>query len=100
MHRSFNEGSPSSVTSTKLGQPLISSFCKHGNTSPDHFFHPCKPSINNSFSDGSCPSVGIDVHLLQPLIDTCFKLRNEGSPIQFGNSSPPYDLILSFINSS
>ncbi|KAJ0860269.1 hypothetical protein HanRHA438_Chr13g0621821 [Helianthus annuus] len=38
--RSFNEGSASSVTSTKLGQSSISSFCKRGNTPPDHFFHP------------------------------------------------------------
>ncbi|MFS7926242.1 hypothetical protein Hanom_Chr04g00294761 [Helianthus anomalus] len=38
--RSFNEGSASSVTSTKLGQPIISRFCKRGNTAPDHFFHP------------------------------------------------------------
>ncbi|KAJ0716983.1 hypothetical protein HanPI659440_Chr13g0518591 [Helianthus annuus] len=40
MLRSFNEGSASSVTSTKLGQPVISIFCKRGNTTPDHFFHP------------------------------------------------------------
>ncbi|MFS7926265.1 hypothetical protein Hanom_Chr04g00295071 [Helianthus anomalus] len=126
--RTFNEGSASSVTSTKLGQPFISSFFKRGNTAPDHFFHPCisinliissdgnarpdsnnskattstplKPLIINSLSDGKCASGGRDVHLLQPLIDTCFKLRNEGSPTHFGNSNPPYDLILSCINSS
>ncbi|MFS7926204.1 hypothetical protein Hanom_Chr04g00294251 [Helianthus anomalus] len=38
--RSFNEGSASSVTSTKLGQSFIASFCKRGNTVPDHSFHP------------------------------------------------------------
>ncbi|MFS7926225.1 hypothetical protein Hanom_Chr04g00294541 [Helianthus anomalus] len=38
--RSFNEGNASSVTSTKLGQPLILSICKRGITAPDHFFHP------------------------------------------------------------
>ncbi|MFS7926230.1 hypothetical protein Hanom_Chr04g00294611 [Helianthus anomalus] len=38
--RSFNEGSASRVASTKLGQSFISSFCKCGNTAPDHFFHP------------------------------------------------------------
>ncbi|KAF5774925.1 hypothetical protein HanRHA438_Chr13g0616811 [Helianthus annuus] len=67
----------------------------------DHFFHSCiclklrissegnaqlvpsnskptssnsrKPSINNSLSNGSCPSGGRYLHLLQLLSDTCFK---------------------------
>ncbi|KAJ0717087.1 hypothetical protein HanPI659440_Chr13g0519681 [Helianthus annuus] len=51
--RSFNEGSASSVTSTKLGQFLISSFCKRGNTAPDHFFHPRISQKLRISSDGN-----------------------------------------------
>ncbi|MFS8026291.1 hypothetical protein Hanom_Chr16g01485091 [Helianthus anomalus] len=43
MSRTFNEGNASSITSTKLGQSLIRSCFRHGNTTPlfiDHFFHP------------------------------------------------------------
>ncbi|MFS7926212.1 hypothetical protein Hanom_Chr04g00294381 [Helianthus anomalus] len=51
--RSFNEGSASSVTSTKLVQPVISSFCKRGNTSPDHFFNPRISSKLRISSEGN-----------------------------------------------
>ncbi|KAJ0478527.1 hypothetical protein HanHA300_Chr13g0501041 [Helianthus annuus] len=66
--RTFNEGSASSVASTKLGQPFISSFFKRGNTAPVHFFHPCistnliissdgnaRPDSNNSKATTSTP---------------------------------------------
>ncbi|KAJ0860301.1 hypothetical protein HanRHA438_Chr13g0622181 [Helianthus annuus] len=53
MLRSFNEGIASSVTSTKLGQPFISSFCKRGNTAPDHFFHQCIPRKVSFSSEGN-----------------------------------------------
>ncbi|MFS7926353.1 hypothetical protein Hanom_Chr04g00296071 [Helianthus anomalus] len=51
--RTFNEGIASSVTSTKLGQAFISRFCKHGNTAPDHFFHPRISSKLRISSEGN-----------------------------------------------
>ncbi|KAJ0483282.1 hypothetical protein HanIR_Chr13g0663141 [Helianthus annuus] len=51
--RSFIEGSAPNVTSTKLGQFFISSFCKRGNTAPDHFSHPRISSKLRISSDGN-----------------------------------------------
>ncbi|MFS7927605.1 hypothetical protein Hanom_Chr04g00311091 [Helianthus anomalus] len=54
--RTFNEGSASSEISTKLGQNFITSCLRHGNTTPllvDHFFHSCICSKLRISSEGN-----------------------------------------------